>query len=356
MRAARLIAGLILTSLTLTGCNLSYYWQAAKGQADLLQRRQPIPALIADPATPDSLRQQLDYVLKVRQFAQDRLHLDTGDNFLTYADLERPFVVWNVFATPALSLQNEHWCFPVAGCVPYRGYFNETDARAFADALTRQGLDTYVSGVPAYSTLGWFDDAVLNTFIQQDRLSLAGLIFHELAHRTLYVPDDSVFNESFATAVENIGLERWIETANLQSLQPAYRLAKQRQQQFLTLVLHNRQDREILYQSDKTEQEKRMGKAALTTELRNQYGRLKSSWNGYSGYDHWFSGPLNNAQLGTIATYHQLEPGFHTLLEQSGGDFSLFLQRCRQLAEHDSPARHQLLNDLAAGKVVYTDH
>lgn len=343
-----------LLAILLAGCDLPFYWQAARGQLDLLQRRQPIADLIADPATPDALRQQLDYILQARRFARDTLHLDTGDNYTTYADLERPYVVWNVFATPALSLQNERWCFPIAGCVPYRGYFAEADAQAFAEKLARQGLDTYVGGIAAYSTLGWFEDAVLNTFIQRDPLSLAGLLFHELAHRTVYLPDDATFNESFATAVENIGIELWIEKAGLQHLQPTHREAEKRQQQFLALVLKNREDRAALFNSHLSDAEKQAGKAALAHQLRQDYAGLKASWNGFAGYDRWFAGPLNNAQLSTVATYHQLEPGFRALFEQSGRDFPTFYRRCRTLTETSSTERHQLLNRLATGEFVYT--
>lgn len=343
-----------LLALLLAGCDLPFYWQAAKGQMDLLQRRQPIDDLIANPATPDALKQQLEYVLKAREFARDTLHLDMGNNYASYADLERPFVVWNVFATPALSLQNETWCFPIAGCVPYRGYFAEADANAFAEKLSGQGLDTYVGGIAAYSTLGWFDDAVLNTFVQRDSLSLAGLLFHELAHRTVYLPGDSTFNESFATAVENIGIERWIEAAGLQHLQDGYQKAEQRQQQFLALVLKNRAERVALFSSDKSDTEKRAGKLALENQLRQDYATLKASWNGFAGYDRWFAGPLNNAQLSTVATYHQLEPGFRALFEQSGRNFPTFYQRCRELAEQSADERHRYLNRLAAGEIVYT--
>lgn len=341
-------------ALCLTGCDLPYYWQAAAGQLDLIQRRQPITDLLAEDTTPATLRQQLQYVLDVRAFAHNELHLVTGNNYTHYADLERPHVVWNVFATQALSLKNERWCFPVAGCVPYRGYFTETDALAFAQSLAEQGLDTYVGGVPAYSTLGWFDDAVLNTFIGRDSLSLAGLLFHELAHQTVYIPDDATFNESFATAVENIGLERWIEAAGLQQLLPEYQQARQRQQQFLALVLHNRAQRETLFNSHQSDSEKHAGKARLQAQLLQDYQTLKQSWNGYGGYDRWFAGPLNNAQLSTVATYHQLEPGFRTLFEQSHRDFATFYHHCRTLGQKSREERHLLLNRLANGQIVYT--
>lgn len=350
MATTRLKYLLPLLVLALAGCQLPYYWQAAKGQADLVQRRQPIQRLLDNPATPESLRAQLDYVLQVRQFARDTLHLDIGDNYTAYADLERPYVVWNVVATPALSLQNQQWCFPIAGCVPYRGYFKREDADRFAARLSARGLDTYVGGVAAYSTLGWFEDAVLNTFVQRDALSLAGLLFHELAHRTLYLPGDATFNESFATAVEAIGLELWIEHARLQHLKPAYQQGRQRQQQFLQLVLHHRAQRQALFDSSQSDAAKQAGKAALIQQLRADYAELKAHWNGYSGYDAWFNTDLNNAQLSTVATYHQLEPAFQALFEQSGRDFSTFYQRCRQLAAQSREARQQLLEKLISGE------
>lgn len=352
---SRLIGLLLAASVCLAGCDLSYYWQAAQGQMDLLQRREPIAELVQQPETPAELKEKLQYILHVREFASTQLNLEVDNNYASYADLERPFVVWNVFATQPLSMQNEHWCFPIAGCVPYRGYFAESAANEFANDLASQGLDIYVGGVPAYSTLGWFDDAVLNTFIQRDALSLAGLLFHELAHHTFYVAGDSTFNESFASTVEDLGLERWIQHANLQQLQPAYAIARQRQSQFLELVLQNRAEREALFASGQSTADKHAGKQALQAKLRQEYATLKSSWGGYSGYDGWFAGPLNNAQLSTVATYHQLEPGFRALFEQSGQNFKLFFSRCRELANRPLEERHLYLNQLANGEIVYTD-
>lgn len=350
----RLVTTIVLSAL-LVGCDAGYYWQAAAGQLDLLQRRIPIDSLIAADTTPPQLKRQLQYVLDVRAFAADTLKLKTGNHYLTYADLERPYVVWNVFATPELSLQNEHWCFPIAGCVPYRGYFSEADARAFASRLSTKGMDTYVGGVTAYSTLGWFDDSVLNTFIQRDPIALAGLIFHELAHQTLYVSGDSTFNESFATAVEHIGIEQWIATAQLEPLLPGYQAAQRRHREFLSLILNHRAALAALYGSDLPDDEKRAGKQHLTQQLLQDYQTLKTQWHGYTGYDHWFAGPLNNAQLSTIATYHQLEPGFRVLFKQSNHEFVLFYQRCRELANLKQSERHSYLNQLANGDIVYTD-
>lgn len=344
-----------LAALLLQGCDASFYWQAAQGQLDLLQRRQPIPDLIQSDTSDPALKSQLEYVLRVRNFAQEQLHLTVRDNYLTYVDLQRPFVVWNVFATPELSLQNQRWCFPIAGCVPYRGYFAEADAQTYASTLAQSGLDTYVGGVAAFSTLGWFDDAVLNTFVARDQLSLAALLIHELSHQTLYVADDSTFNESFATAVENIGLEQWITHANLQEQLPAYREAKSRQQQFLELVLQHRARLEILFASNASDTDKRQHKADMQTRLQQDYAQLKQSWNGYAGYDRWFAQPVNNAQLSTVATYHALEPGFRALFAQSGNDFPRFFQRCRELGQKTQDERHQILQQLAGGEFVYTD-
>ena len=345
---------LLTLCLLLQGCNLPYYWQAARGQLNLLQKRQDIHQLLADPDTSPKLKNRLEYVLQAREFAKLQLHLSTGDNYLSYADLKRPYVVWNVFATPELSMQNEHWCFPIAGCVPYRGYFAEKDAQAFAETLAQQGFDTYVGGVAAYSTLGWFDDAVLNTFIYEGDLNLAALIFHELAHRTVYVPNDATFNESFATTVEDLGLERWIEYAGLQQQRPAYELAKKRQKQFLQLVLDNRAAREKLFASPLSEAAKRRGKQELEHKLKQDYLALRKSWGGYDGYDAWFNKSLNNAQLSTIATYYALKPAFLELFRKSGGDFASFLQRCRELAKESPEKRDTYLKRLAAAQIGYT--
>ncbi|AUM14598.1 aminopeptidase [Ketobacter alkanivorans] len=341
---------------TLSGCDLPYYWQAAHGQWDLIQRKQPIDQLLSSTHTPDATKEQLQYLLQARQFALQQLALEHNDSYLEYVDLQREYVSWNVFATPELSMQNHTWCYPIAGCVSYRGYFDEQDAQRYAEKMEQQGFDTYIGGVGAYSTLGWFDDPVLSTFLQRGKLALAALLFHELAHQVLYVQDDTVFNESFATSVETILLSQWIKQQGLQAAWPAYEQAHQRHQAFTHLILQHKARRDALYQSEISDQQKRIEKQKLIEAMRQDYTAFKQEWNDFKGYDDWFSAGLNNAQLSTVATYHQLTPGFLALYGESDQNIATFIAESRALAERSKQQRHDRLNHLASANIVYTDN
>lgn len=340
---------------TLTGCDAPYYWQAARGQWHLIQQKQPIEDLLNATDTPEPTKESLHYLLQVREFALQQLALTDNRSYLEYVDLQRNYVSWNVFATPELSMQNHTWCYPIAGCVSYRGYFSEQQAQDYARQLQQQGFDTYVGGVGAYSTLGWFDDPVLSTFLQRGKLSLAALLFHELAHQVLYVKDDTVFNESFATSVETILLQRWIQRQDLQNQWQPYEQAQQRQQAFTRLIMEHKQRREQLFKSDLTDEQKRAEKQRLIHALAKDYTLLKQTWQGYSGYDEWFRAGLNNAQLSTVAAYHELTPGFLALHEQTQQDqpdqkLASFLKQCSELAKLSKEQRHERLNQLAGTK------
>ena len=338
-----------------SGCDTAYYWQAARGQLDLMQRQRPIAELLQDSTTPAATRQALNYLLSARSFALEQLQLEDNQSYLQYVDLQREYVSWNVFATPELSMQNHTWCYPIAGCVSYRGYFDETDAEAYSNALKQEGFDTYVSGVGAYSTLGWFDDPVLSTFLQRGKVSLAALLFHELAHQVLYVQDDTEFNESFASSVETLLLQRWIQQQALQEDWQTYRRMEARQAAFTQLVLQHQQQRTDLFQSDLEASEKRRRKAQLIQDMHQDYADFKQTWQ-YDGYDNWVAKGLNNAQLSTVAAYHGLKPGFLALYERSGQNLTTFIQECRRLATLERDDRHQHLNELASGNIVYTQN
>ena len=341
-------ATLLLLAALLSGCDLPYYWQAAGGQWDLMQKRQPIDDLLADPTTPDATKARLRYSLAARAFALDALPLDDNGSYLDYVALDREYVSWNVFATTELSMDSHTWCYPIAGCVSYRGYFDEARAHRYADALAAEGYDTYVGGVGAYSTLGWFDDPVLSTFLARGDLSLAALLFHELAHQVLYVPDDTEFNESFATSIETILLERWIDAHDLHAQWPQYQAAKARQTQFVQLILRHQAQRRTLFEAGLPADQTRQRKHTLIAELRADYADLKAQWGGFSGYDQWFSGALNNAQLNTVAAYHGLLPGFLALYQQQQQRLPDFIEHCRSLAALSKEARHQRLIELAS--------
>ncbi len=345
-------------AVLLAGCDsLAYFGQAAAGHWDLLQNREPIVDLVAAPSTDAGLKQKLSLILEARTWAAEELGLKTGEAYSDFVALDRPYVVWNVVAAPEFSVAPTQWCFPIAGCVSYRGYFNEADAQQYVEELKRQGYDTYVGGVEAYSTLGWFDDPVLSTFIKRSDTSLVALVFHELAHRTLYVKNDSTFNESFATLIEQEGVRRWLaakpvpdlsqQTAAPDNAWEQYQRQKQWQETFVTLVLDYRQQLEALYASPRPDDEKRAAKQQLGDHTRERYRQLRDrTWGGYNGYDRWFNGSLNNAQISTVATYHAYVPAFELLLQQCHQDMHCFLERVDALAEQAPEIRKAALDAL----------
>lgn len=337
-------------TLALGGCSsVGYYAQAANGQFSLLAQARPIDDWLADPAAPLSLKNKLREIKQIRQFAVSDLGLPDNQSYTSYAQLQRRYVLWNVVAAPALSLKPLEWCFPIAGCVNYRGYYKQQDAIDFAEKMRRDGNDVQVTGVPAYSTLGWFSDPVISTFIQYPDAELARLVFHELAHQKFYVKGDSDFNESFATAVEAAGVARWLEKYGSPAQGEAYRIFESRKRDFLDLLLKHRAELARIYASRASEQEKRTQKAVVFTNLQAEYQQLKTTrWNGYSGYDRWFAIPLSNAHLALVATYHDLEPGFAALLNK-GPDFPQFYEQVRRLGRLDKARRHSALQALAAG-------
>ncbi len=328
------------------GCaQLNYYAQAAHGQLSLLSDARPIDDWLADPTLNAKLRAKLVRVKQIREFAARELGLPDNKSYKNYADLKRPYVVWNVVATDELSMQQRNWCFPVAGCVSYRGYYSKADAQDYAAGLRRDGLDVQVAGVPAYSTLGWFNDPVLSTFIQYPDGELARLVFHELAHQVVYVPDDTQFNESFATAVEEAGVERWLVAQGDPRLRQTYVEYEARKDDFLNLLLKHRKSLEANYKRDIGDAEKRQRKAEIFQELKDDYQIMKVTWGGYAGYDRWFAEPLSNAHLASVATYHDFVPGLRLLFDRQK-TFPRFYAAARQLAAMDQKARHAELISL----------
>jgi predicted aminopeptidase len=254
----------------------------------------------------------------------------------------------NVFAAPPLSLDLKTQCFPVAGCVTYRGYFSRDDARAYAEKLRAEGLDVYSGGVPAYSTLGYFNDPLLNTFIRYPELEIARLIFHELGHQVAYAQGDSTFNESFATAVEEEGLRRWIVAHASTEQKTRYDQFVERRDSVMDLMHHTRDKLEQIYAQPGSDAEKQAAKEAAFADLRRQYEQLKTGWGGYKGYDAWIAEDLNNAKLGSISTYSKLVPAFNALLAQEHGDLPKFYARVKQLAAQPKEERDRQLAALGA--------
>ena len=332
--AARAFAAIAL--LALGGCSsIEFYWQGIAGQLDLYSRAKPIDA-VAEAATDPALKARLARVKTIRAFASRELALPDNGSYTRYADLGRPFVVWNVFAAPELSLTPRQWCFPIAGCVNYRGYFAEADARAEGARLAATGDDVYVGGVPAYSTLGYFDDPVLSSFIGYREPELARLLFHDLAHQVVYVKDDTAFNESFAVAVEEEGLRRWLEAQrerpDAAALAAAVARAAALQSEFRAMVRRTRERLTALYASDLPDAEKRAGKAAAFAQMRAEHEAMKAAANGAPVFDRWFAAGANNAGIAAVALYEDRVPEFRALLAAEGGDLPRFYARVKAIA------------------------
>ncbi len=338
------LPALLLLIAVTGGCaSPGYYLHAVSGQIELLNKRRPVDEVLNDPATAPRTRQQLELLRRLRDFASRELGLPDNRSYRTYADLERPFVVWNVFATPELSLEPKQWCFVFAGCVSYRGYFAQNKAEKFAAGLEQDGYDIYVGGVPAYSTLGWFNDPLLNTFIHRSEADLAGLLFHELAHQVVYVGGDAAFNESFATVVELEGVQRWFERHGTAPQAEAYRQKIRRREQFTALVLQHKARLTEIYASNLGDAEKRAAKQKIFDELRNDYAALKRGWGNHADYDKWFEQDLNNAHLAAIGMYHRHVAAFRKLLAQQGGDLGAFYRAVKELANLPKTERDTML-------------
>ncbi|HEX4328946.1 MAG TPA: aminopeptidase [Burkholderiales bacterium] len=348
-RTAFILLGALATTGLLGGCSTtSYYWQAFTGQMEVRRLSRPVDDVIAAADTSAELRARLEYARQARDFASKELGLPDNGSYRVYADLKRNYVVWNVFAAPALSLELKTQCFPIAGCVTYRGYFSEDDARAYADKLRAEGLDVYSGGVPAYSTLGYFNDPLLNTFIRYPELEIARLIFHELGHQVAYAKGDSTFNESFATTVEEEGLKRWMAGHATPEQKTRYEQFGRRRDELMAMMRHARDKLEAIYKAPGPEADKRAAKEAVFTDLRGKYEQMKLGWDGYKGYDAWIAKDLNNAKLGSISTYSKLVPAFNNLLAREHGDLPGFYARVKQLAAMPKEERDRELVALGA--------
>jgi predicted aminopeptidase len=345
---------LVLLLAAVAGCqSIGYYKQAFSGQMEMLSNKQPIPELIENANTSPKLKEKFQLVLALRNFAETKLHLPAGKQYLSYVDLHRSNVVWNVYAAPELSLKPTSWWFPIVGSVTYRGYFSEPAAMNYAEKMKKKGLDVYVGGVDAYSTLGWFNDPVLNTFIGDSERRLASLIFHELAHQCVFFSGDTEFNEAFATAVAEEGLRRWLVEKNDPAALKKYQVELTRKKQFVDLITDARNHLKKVYGdfelktnrtiSVLTDAQKRAEKKLILEKLRADFAKLKIQWGGFEGYDEWFEGPLNNAQLNTVATYYDLVPAFHELIEENGGDLNKFYAQMKKLSFTSKEKRHQTL-------------
>ncbi len=348
----------MLAVLSGTGCSTSsYYLQAVRGHLEIVSRQRPVAEVMADPRTEAAVSNKLRLVLELRDFAADELGLPVDGHYRRYADLGRRFVVWNVHAAPEFSLKAKAWWYPMVGRLKYRGFFSESAAHQLAQQLSEQGQEVYVGGVEAYSTLGWFRDPVLNTFLHHAPEDLAEILFHELAHQRLFVSGDTDFNEAFATAVGQEAAQRWLRRTGRNEALERYQRAQRRESEFVSLVQATRRKLGELYRLHPIQLEAhpdnelieaiRRRKAAILDELRRDHARLRQSWGGMSPYAAWFDGPLNHAQLNTVATYFDWVPGFQKLLSHCGGDLPRFYEEVRKLGRLPKAERRRRLLETA---------
>jgi predicted aminopeptidase len=333
LRAALVIA---LIGASGGGC---YLLQSAQGQLSLMSKRKPIIRVIDEPATPPAVRAQLRAVASIRDFASRELGLPDNGSYRSYADVGRPYVVWNVVAAPQFSVDAKDWCYPIVGCVAYRGYFVERRAQRFDARLRGQGLDVAVGGVAAYSTLGHFNDPVLNTMMGWNDVELAAIIFHELTHQLLYVPNDSSFNEALATTVEEEGVRRWLHAQGRDADLAAHAEQQKHYVEVIDLLGATRKQLRAIYASGLAPGPMREEKHAAFESLRWSFLALKAQWGGHAPFESWFDDGLNNAHLASIATYFSCVPGFERELAAVGGDLPSFYARVRRLAKLDQARR-----------------
>ena len=364
LRKWALAPALLLAVLAMSGCrSLSFYGQAIKGQYQIVAHQQKIQKLLADPQTPAPLKAKLELVQNLRSFAKQDLQLPVDGLYQKYADVHRPFVVWNVEAAPEFSLQPKTWWYPLVGSLDYRGYFSKDDARKYGEWLQTKGYDVYVGGVTAYSTLGWFKDPVLNTFIFDAEPDLAETIFHELGHQRVFASGDTDFNEAFATTVGQEGARRWFRAKGDQAALEQYLAEVRRTAQFAQLIADTRDRLVTLYGDERTEggkikatknkraippEQLRRQKQELLDRLQREYTQLKAQWGGAKDYDPWFARMVNNAQLNSVAAYYDLVPGFERLLEQNGGDLGKFYEAADRLTHEPKAERDRQLRYLGS--------
>jgi predicted aminopeptidase len=359
---------LLLIVLGMSGCHtLAFYGQAAKGQYQILAHQQSIEKLQAAADTPKQLKERFELLQDLRAFASNDLKLPVDSHYRKYVDVHRPFVVWNVEAAPELSMEPKTWWYPLLGSLEYRGYFSKAGATNYAAYLRRKGFDVSVGGVGAYSTLGWFNDPVLNTFIFEEDPDLAEIIFHELGHQRLFARGDTDFNEAFATTVGQEGARRWLKARGNTAGLKQYSAHLERSGQFVHLVMGTRARLETLYGDERTEDGKvkasakkdaasrdelRKRKEQILHEMQAEYARLKANWGGDTEYDGWFAHPINNAQLNSVAAYYDFVPAFEQILAANGGDMDKFYKAAEQLSKKPKSERHERLRILARPRLA----
>lgn len=359
------LLGLLLLAVVvgLSGCQTwKFYGQAAKGQYQIFAHEERTEKLQSDPKTPSELKQRLELIGQLRTFADKELKLPLDGHYQKYVDLHRPFVVWNVEAAPEFSMQPKTWWYPLVGSLEYRGYFSKAGATNYAAVLRRKGYDVSVGGVEAYSTLGWFKDPLLNTFIFEHDADLAEIIFHELGHQRVFARGDTDFNEAFATTVGEEGARRWLRSRGDSAGLESYLAHLRRNQDWVHLVMHTRSKLEALYgdqdlgegkikaaekPTEQSPEKLRQQKQQILGEMKQEFTVLKAQWNGDTEFDWWFEHPVNNAHINSVAAYYELVPAFEQILEENGGDLERFYQEVERLSKKSKAERRQQLQVLA---------
>jgi len=339
--------------ITLSACStISYYGQSIQGQMSLLFNRENINDVLNNPDTPDNLKASLQQAVSIRQYASTRLSLPNNNSYLNYVDVKRPYVVWNVFAAPEFSLTPKSWCYPIVGCVSYRGYFSQDDAEQEASNLEKENLDVHVGGIAAYSTLGWFDDPLMNTMLHWKQRTLAGLIFHELSHQLIYIKNETSFNEAFSSSVERLGTIQWILETNSQQLND-YLTYLQAQSDFRDLLLNTRQKLETLYKKSVDGTTKREQKQDIIKSLNLEYRELKTHWPENIHFDSWFKKPINNARLTSSMTYLRDIPAFFQFFVEQKGQWPAFYEYVISLEDLNKEERDKLIEEKRLAKIDY---
>ena len=322
---------------------MGYYWHTAKGHLAIMDKREPIDELLADPKLDITLRQRLELVKKIRRFAIDRLALPESGSYTDYAHLDRPYALQNLFAAPEFSTSLLSWCYPFAGCTSYRGFYEQQRLDDFIKSLKVDNNDVHIGRVPAYSTLGWFDDPVLSSFIDWPDHRLAGLLFHELTHQRIYIDDDSKFNESLASAVQQVGIRLWLNSQGAQDQLNRYDRSLLYRRDVVLLIESGRDRLKEIYQSVQNDDWKREQKKKIFTSLRNEYKEISLKHDYRDGYANWFAKELNNAKLGAVSTYNDHIPAFVAMINSHDNDFEAFFNYVESLGDLDKDVRNLCL-------------
>lgn len=340
----RLLISIPLLLLSCGCADFGYYWHNASGHLGIMQQRVDIDTLLADAETDSHLRERLQLVQEIRQFSVERLDQPDNGSYSSYVQLQQPYVILNLFAAPEFSIQLQQWCYPIIGCASYRGYYDEARLLEYVDEIEAQGLETYIGRVPAYSTLGWFDDPVLSSFIDWPDYRLAGLMFHELTHQRIYVDDDTTFNESLASAVQQVGTQLWLQAKQMRAAEQEFSRWLSYRGEVIALITQTRRQLGELYSGDLTDADKRVQKALLLQQARELHSKIAARYGINKGFTAWFAADLNNARIGSVVAYSSRVDAFVRMLAAHDDDFTLFYAYVDRLAELDRAERESCLD------------